>query len=227
MGVAATKGAKPQSDSYRTQASEKMSLRRSTRSLRGGAGELGHAEVRERDVAAAVDEHVGGLDVEVQRAVGMRAVQRLDQRIGYAGGLVEGEGAPVDGGEELLEGHAVDVLHDQVGVAGVVGEVDHRDDVGVLQQAHGARFAQGGGDGLDGGPVVWRAQRDALDGHAALQTRIEADLHGAKPAGRAGFERSVALEQVGCSGSGRRGRCQGRARRVCALLGKQGHAMPF
>ena len=123
----------------------------------GGARQLRHAEVGELDGAVAVDQDVGGLDVEVQGPVLVGIGEGLRERVGDACGLVEGERMAVDLREELLEAHAVDVLHDEVGVAGVVGEVDHRDDVGVLQQAHGARLGQGVGH--DVGPVAPRARR--------------------------------------------------------------------
>ena len=153
-------------------------------------------------MAAAVDENVGRLDVEVQHAVFVGKGERLHQRVGDAGGLIVGERVAVDLREELLEAHAVNVLHDQVGIGAVVGEVDDLHDVGVLQHARRARLRKRGRSGLGGRAVVRRGERHALDGHAALEAPVEADLYAAKSAGGAGFERAVALEERGRRGAG-------------------------
>ncbi len=40
-------------------------------------GELGHPEVGDSDPSVASDEHVGGLDVEMEDAVGVRELERV------------------------------------------------------------------------------------------------------------------------------------------------------
>ena len=107
---------------------------------------------------------------------------RLHQRVGDARGLVVGEGVALYLREELFERHAVDVLHDQVGVPGVVGEVDDGDNIGMLQHACGASLRQRGARGFRGGARVGGRQGHALDGDAALQAAVQADLDAAKSA---------------------------------------------
>ena len=50
-----------------------------------------HAKVGEFYIARVVDEHVGGLNIQVEYAVAMGKGERLTQRVGNGSGLVKGE----------------------------------------------------------------------------------------------------------------------------------------
>ncbi len=171
----------------------------------------------------AVDQHVCGLNVQVEHAVFVCKGERLRERIGDAGGLVIGEGVAVNLRQKLFQRKAVDVLHHQVGKGFVKRKVDDRDDVWVREHARGARLGKGGGRGRGRCDAALRCQGNALDGHAALQTRVEADLDAAKTAGCARLKRAIAAQQ------GRRGLRRGRLVHGCAggMLREQRHARPW
>ena len=146
-------------------------------------------------MAVAVDQDVGGFDVEMEHAVFVCEGQGLDQGVGDAGRLIVGEGVALDLLEELLERHAVHVFHDQVGMGAVVGEVDDLHDIGMLQHTGRSSLGERGSGGFERGSCIGRCQGHALDGHASLQAGVEADLDAAKAARGARLERSIALEQ--------------------------------
>ena len=50
-----------------------------------------HAKVGELNVARVVDEHVGGLNIQVEHAIAMGEGERLAQRVGNGRRLVKGE----------------------------------------------------------------------------------------------------------------------------------------
>ena len=142
-----------------------------------------------------VDEHVRGLDVQMQHPVGVRVGEGLDECVCHAGGFVVGERVAVYPGQELGEVHAVDVLHYQVGVGCVKGEVQDRHDVGMGEHAGRARLGEGRRHGLGGNAGPVGGERDALDGHAPLEATVQADLDGAKTAGGPRLEGAVPAEQ--------------------------------
>ena len=160
------------------------------------AAEPRHAEVGDLYVALAVDEDVGGLDIEVKRLILVGVCQRAADALGYSGELVVGERVAVDLGEKAREAHAVDVLHDDVGVGVIAFEVVKGHDVGVLEVTGGASF------GLRGFEVGVRAQRNALDRNAPAQTWVQAELHAAKSALADCLQRPIALEDGRSGGRG-------------------------
>ena len=162
----------------------------------GRRAELGHAEVGDLHRAHAVDHDVRRLDVHVQDAVLVRIGERAGARREDVRALLVGEPAALHAGKELGEVQAVDVLHDQVGVAGVQLEVDHAHDVGVGEQAGCARLGEDlvDGRGTDAvGAVVH--ERHALDGDASLQARVPAGAHGAEAARPASSQDAVAAQE--------------------------------
>ena len=148
-------------------------------------------------MAVVVDEHVCRFDIQVQHAVFVRVSKRLAQGVRDVRFLVVGERVTVDLCEELLERKSVHVFHDQVGKGGIVGEVDDRNDIGVLQHACGARLGKRRGGGARRCGHAFCDKGDALDGDASLQARVEADLDAAKTAGCARLERAITTQE-GC-----------------------------
>ena len=168
-----------------------------------------------------VDEHVGGLDIQVEYAVAMSEGKRLAQRVGNGSGLVKGERMAVHTMQELGQRHAVDIFHDQVGIGGVVRKVDDLHDIGMLKHGCGVRLAQHIHD-VAGGHAGAAREGDALNGDAAAQVRVAADLDGAKTAGRKRLERLVPLEQLA-----RAGALQGNVRREPGgMLREKRHGQP-
>ena len=165
-----------------------------------GGRQSRHAKVGELYIARVVDEHVGGLNVQVEYAIAMGEGERLAQGIGNGRGLVKGERVAVHAMQKLGQRHTVDILHDQVGIGGVMRKVDDLHDIGMLKHGGSVRLAQDIHD-VAGGHAGAVDKGDALNGDAAAQVRVAADLDGAKTAGRKCLERLVPLEQLARAGA--------------------------
>ena len=113
-----------------------------------------------------VDEHVGGLNVQVEYAITMGEGERLAQGIGNCRGFVKGERMAVHAMQKLGQRHTVDILHDQVGIGGVVRKVDDLHDIGMLKHGGSVRLAQDIHD-VAGGHAGTVDKGDALNGDAA------------------------------------------------------------
>ena len=180
-----------------------------------------HAKVGELYVARVVDEHVGGLNIQVEHAVAMGEGECLAQRVGNGGCLVKGERMAVHAMQKLGQRHAIDIFHDQVGIGGVVRKVDNLHDIGMLKHGGGMRLAQHVHD-VAGGHAGTAREGDALNGDAAAQVRVAADLDGAKTAGRKRLERLKPLEQLATAGA-----LQGNVRREPGgMLREKRHGQP-
>ena len=108
-----------------------------------GASKHGQAEVGHLHLALAVDEHVVGLDVQVQNLVVVRHLERMRHRREHGGHHVEREPI-VEALEQLGQRDAVHVLHDEVGRGALHLEIVHGHDVGVGQQRRRARLVEAG-----------------------------------------------------------------------------------
>ena len=148
-----------------------------------GAEAAGEAEVEDLDEAAVGEHDVGGLEVAVEDAEvvgGGEAVGGLD-----AGGEDELEAGGAFG-DELVEGLAGDVLHDDVGFFAVAvfggGFADVVDgaDVGVVDGGGEAGFAELGGAHLLGGEV---AALEELEDDGALEEGVVGEVDDAAAAG--------------------------------------------
>ena len=112
-------------------------------------------------MAGLVEEDVGGLDVAVDDAVGVRRSEGAADLARDGQGLLEGERTVV---EAPLERATTQPAHDQVGRVGVTPVVDERHDVGVLDAGHQVRF---GLEAADEGRLRGQLAADLLDRHLA------------------------------------------------------------
>ena len=180
-----------------------------------------HAKVGDLYIARMVDKHIGGLYVQMKHAVCMGKGECLTQRVGNGRGLVKGERVAVHAMQKLGQRHTVDILHDQVGIGGVVRKVDNLHDIGMLKHGGGMRLAQHVHD-VAGGHAGAVDKGDALNGHATAQMRVAANLDGAKTAGRKRLDRLVPLEQLA-----RASALQGNVRREPGgMLREKRHGQP-
>ena len=87
--------------------------------------------------------------------------------------------------EVILQFLATDEFHDQIGDIGLVAEIEHRNDVRMVQARHGLCFQDETRRIFVGQlHVVQLAFQDGLDGDLAIELRIDAlvhDPHGATP----------------------------------------------
>lgn len=175
----------------------------------GSVEEFADAEVEEFDDAGLVDEDVAGFEVAVD--------DELAVGVGDGGADVEEEAEALGGGETVVlavvgEAEAVDVFHDDVGVAvGGVAAVEEAGDVGVLEAGEGLAFAEeavedevgveAAADEFDGdlGVVVVVVAFGEVDGAHATAAEFAEDAVGAGAFGEGGGE--VVLEN-GLEGGG-------------------------
>ena len=114
-----------------------------SRAVAGRVGQRGQAEVGDFHLALMVDQHVVGLDVEVQHLVGVRHLQRMGHRREHGSHHIQCETVGVTM-QQLGERDAFDVLHDEVGGGLLHLEIVHRDDARIRQHCRGARLVQAG-----------------------------------------------------------------------------------
>ena len=113
--------------------------------LRVLAGLLGETEVEDFGVAAAGDEDVGGLDVPVDDVLGVSGVERVCDLDAEVEKEFEVESFAFD---EVLQGAAVEKLHDDEGLTALLADVVNRADVGVIEGGCGFGLAAEASEGL-------------------------------------------------------------------------------
>ena len=138
----------------------------------------GDSEVGDLRAPLEVHEHVLGLHVAVHEPLRVRRRQRARDLHCVRHRLHHRQaGAPPEPG---LEGLALHVLEDDVGVAVVVSRVDDGDDVGVGEARHRPRLAA---EALVLEGVVRERGVHELDRHPALQRLVERPVDGRHPPG--------------------------------------------
>ena len=137
-----------------------------------GGQRLGDAEVHHHDAAGAGEHHVLGLDVAVHQARGVDRLEAGQELRGDLARLVERERAA--GEEDLLQRHAVDVLHRHQLAAVELDEIEDAADVGRHDLARHAHLLAQRLERLRLGEQA-RAQR--LERHVDPQLEIERAPH--------------------------------------------------
>ncbi len=143
--------------------------------LSRGVRERGDAEVGDLHQPGACDEHVLGLQVEMQDAVLMGEGDRIRHLRHDRGGLVRIEWGVER--EEFSERHPVDVFHDEERLVVVGVPLVDGDDVRVVEQRRGPGLFQAGRARQDLDPAA--GDRDPLDRHPAGHLRVEREVDGA------------------------------------------------
>jgi hypothetical protein len=132
------------------------------------------AEVEQRRAhvgAELLEQHVLGLDVEVEHPAGVRVGQRLEHLEQHAAD----EGPAKIRADEAAERGAVAVGHHQQGRAGgVADQVEDGDDARVAEPSHGDDL---GVEELGGAWIQQEIRADGLDGHVVSLLQIVATPH--------------------------------------------------
>ena len=101
-------------------------------------GNFRQAEVENLGVSALGDENVGGLDVAMDDAFAVRGVERVGDFDGQAEQDVHFQRTA---GDAVLEGHAIQILHGDEGLAVLLADVVDGADVGMIERGSGPGFA--------------------------------------------------------------------------------------
>ena len=139
----------------------------------GGGGEPGDAEVGHLQAAVPQHHDVVGLDVPVDDAPAVGVGEGLHDLGDEVEGLPPGQLAPLLL-HVLLEGDAVQQLHDDVVQLRRVGHVVHRHDVGVGEHGHGLGLVVEAAAELG---VLGQLLLEDLDGHQPVEPVIPALVH--------------------------------------------------
>ena len=145
---------------------------------RVGVGDgAGDAEVHHLDRIVRADHHVRRLDVAVDDAHPVRVGQGVQDALGDPGGLVAGQLAPLV--EDLAQGLALDVLHDDEGDivrpavrvhALVLAGVVDRDDRGVVEAGAGLGLSAEAGEERG---IAREVAAQHLDGDRTLEAQVD------------------------------------------------------
>ena len=134
--------------------------------LAGVGAYLGQAEIEDLHLAAAVDHDVAGLDVAMDDLPALGGGHAVGDLRGDVHDLIQGERLQL---QQLVEGDAVDVLHDDVFPVVLLGDLIDGADVGVVQPRRRLGFAQETGFRI---AVADGVGADALDGHIPAQPDV-------------------------------------------------------
>ena len=104
----------------------------------GGENLLGEAEIENFGVAAIGDEKIGGLDVAMDDAFGMRGVEGVGDFDAEIEQRFHIEGAS---GNAVLERHAIEKFHDDEGASLVLADFVDGADIGMIEGGSSAGFA--------------------------------------------------------------------------------------
>ena len=167
-----------------------------------GEGNLGQAEIQNFGVAALGDENIGGLDVAVNDAFGVRGVERVGDFDGEREQVFDVQRAA---GDAVLERLAVEKFHGDEGLAVLLADVVNGADVRMVQRGGGLRFALETGERLR---IARDILRQKFQRDEAPQARIFGLVHDTHTAAAEFFDDAVvryglAKERSGSGMSGR------------------------
>ena len=131
------------------------------------------AEVGDERVAAPVDQHVRRLHVAVHDALVVRVLERareLHEQV-----LDDWDRKRCVLADDLLEGRALDELHDEEQQLGVVADRVDDDDVRVVELRRGARLAL---EAVFHAVVESQLRQHDFDGHLAVEPQVVREVHG-------------------------------------------------
>ena len=104
----------------------------------GSRNKFSETKVKDLGVAAAGHEDIGGFDVAMDNALGVGSVERIRD---FDGELQQKVGLERLAGDAVLQGEAVQVFHDDEGLAVLLVDLVDGADVGMIQGRGGAGFA--------------------------------------------------------------------------------------
>ncbi len=164
--------------------------------LIAGFEELGEAEVEDTRAGVVADDDVGGFEVAVHDASGVRGAKGVSDLDGEAQRFVHAHAVR---GDELGEGLAGHVLHGDVVVPVRGSDVVDDDDVGVVESGGGFGFL---GEAALALGVVHAVRREEFEGDEAVEVGVAGFVDNAHAALAEFFEDVV----MGERGTGQRGR---------------------
>ena len=156
----------------------------------GRRSHLGEAEIEHFHAIARADEDVGGFDVAVDDARGMRGVQRVGNLDAHVEQRVQ---AQRTGGEPILQRRALQILHDDERPPVLLADVVDRADVRVVQRRRRLRFAR------EPAQRLWIPRElfgDELERHRTAQPRVFGLVHDAHAAATQLLDDAVVRERL-------------------------------
>ena len=148
-------------------------------------GELGEPEIENLGRAAVDQKNVGGLDVAVDDAFGVRRIKAAGNLNADLQQFCQLDAAL---GDAVLESLALQQLHGDEGTAFEFADVVNRADVRMVQRRCGARLAV---ESLDGRGIVRRLLGEKFERDAAPQARVAGAVDHAHSAAAQWFQAAV------------------------------------
>jgi hypothetical protein len=155
-----------------------------------GCPRLGHAEVQQLGVPTRGNEYVGGLDIAMDDALRVSALERIADLDAEP---QDGFGGESMGGDHLAEGLAVEQLHGQERHAVVLSGVVDGADVGVVQAGGGAGLVA---EAIEGVLIEERGVRQELEGGLTVKASVLGAIYRAHAAAAQLRQNAVVADQL-------------------------------
>ena len=140
-------------------------MRRAVGRTKGGVN-FGEAEVENFGGTAVGDKDVGRLDVAMDDAFGMGGVEGIGNFDGNGKMGGEIEGALRDA---VLEGHAVEIFHDQESFASIFANIVDGADIRMIESGGGFGFTAKAFEGL---AILSYIERKKFEGDKTIEARV-------------------------------------------------------
>jgi hypothetical protein len=127
---------------------------------------LGQAEVENLGVTTLGDKNIGGLNVAVNDATGVRGVESVGDLDAKGEDRLQFHRTACD---QVLERRAVEEFHHQKGFAAFLADVVDRANVRMIQRRRGLGFAP---ETLKRLPILRQILRKKLEGHKAAEAGV-------------------------------------------------------